>query len=104
MISAGTVILASQIISIEIVGSVGGGPSSTSVNGTQTIKDSTGTGFLLNAGGNFLNFGAVALGWEIPVLFKGLERNTVSTVPTGGIVTYRETNNWTLTPGLRLRI
>lgn len=103
MLSTATLLLASQLLSIEIVASVGGGPGSTSSSGNQTITDSTGAAFLLNAGGNFINLAAVAIGWEIPVLFQGMERNTVSAVPTGGTVTFRETNNWTLTPGLRLR-
>jgi len=103
MLSTATLVFASQLLSIEIVGSVGGGPGSSSSSGNQTITDSTGAAFLLNAGGNFINLGAVAIGWEIPVLFQGMERNTVSSVPTGSTVTFRETNNWTLTPGLRLR-
>jgi len=103
MLSTATLLFASQLLSIEIVGSVGGGPGSSSSSGNQTITDSTGAAFLLNAGGNFINLGAVAIGWEIPVLFQGMERNTVSSVPTGGTVAFRETNNWTLTPGLRLR-
>lgn len=103
MISTATLLLASQLLSIEITGSIGGGPGSSSTNGNQTTTESTGTAFLLNAGGNFINLGAVAIGWEIPVLFQGMERNVVSTVPAGGTVTYQETNNWTLTPGLRLR-
>ena len=90
----------------ELVLSGGFAPPRTTTVGTPAgdrfATNSSGM-LLLNFGGNFLNVGALALGYEIPVAFGGPGRALVA---TRGLTTenYAEQAHFLATPGARLRI
>jgi hypothetical protein len=58
---------------------------------------------LVNLGGNFLNVGVAAIGWEIPVAFGGPGRVLLIT-EQNSVINYADQTRLVATPGVRLRI
>jgi hypothetical protein len=90
----------------DLVLSGGFAPQRTTTVGTPvggTFSANSGGMLLLNFGGNLLNFGTLALGYEIPVAFGGPGRALVA---ARGLTTenYAEQADFLATPGARLRI
>lgn len=103
MLTFATLVMATQTLAVDLVASVGAGPSSTTTVIGQTVTTENKTAYLVNLGGNFINLGAVALGWELPFGFGGSSRIFVSGTPTTRSV-YTESTDLLFTPGVRLRI
>jgi opacity protein-like surface antigen len=77
---------------------VGNGTSKVSNNG-QTVEAKSTTSVMITPGGDIVNVGVVAIGWEIPVAFGGPARALIS---NGQINT--EKMDFMLVPGARVRI
>ncbi len=100
------VLAADPLRAVDLVLSGGhAAPTTTEVgtpSGGQVKADSSGT-MLVNFGGNFLNLGVLALGYEIPVAVGGPGRAMIHTQGLAG-ETYTERMNLAITPGVRVRL
>lgn len=72
-------------------------------SGAQRVSVSSRSAVLVNAGGNFFNIGAAAIGWEAPLAFGGPQRAAVFGSGNQAIVS-ADSMNFAFTPGIRLRV
>jgi opacity protein-like surface antigen len=76
-----------------------GKKTSTASAAGQTVEAKSTTSVMLTPGGDFVNVGLAAVGWEIPVAFGGPARALIS---NGRVAT--EKMDFMLVPGARVRI
>jgi len=86
----------------EIAVSMGWGAKSVQT-GAQRVSVSSRSAVLVNAGGNFFNIGAAAIGWEVPLAIGGPQRAAVFGSGNQAVVS-ADSVSFAFTPGLRLRV
>jgi opacity protein-like surface antigen len=91
---------ATTLFATDIAASIGiRNPTAKVSAGGQNVEASSTRSFLITPGGDFVNVGVVAIGWELPVAFGGEAKASV----TSGIIN-TEKMDFMLVPGGRVRI